>query len=89
MTDIGLLGKATGHEETIHQVTIPGGSHLLPDEIGTLLHHIFSGKDTKSVLVSYGITSPEAESFVIPYISGFAALPSFAMQFVHSRKSPL
>lgn len=75
VTDIGLLGKATGHEETIHQVTIPGGSHLLPDEIGTLLHHIFSGKDTKSVLVSYGITSPEAESFCNTLYQRFCSTP--------------
>ena len=47
----------------------------LPDEIGTLLHHIFSGKDTKSVLVSYGITSPEAESFCNTLYQRFCSTP--------------
>lgn len=75
VTDIGR-GKATGpDEQNIHQVTIPGASHLQPDEIGTLLHLVFSGKDPKSVLVSYGITSPEAESFCVSLFQRFCNTP--------------
>ena len=62
-------------EEDIQQLFIPDSSHLGPDETGTLLHQVFSGKDPRSVLASYDIKSPKAETFCTSLYQQFLNTP--------------
>ena len=75
VTDIRMTGKRSESDEPLHQVVIPGASHLHPDEVGTLLHQIFSGKDPKLILAFYGIEGSAAESFCRSLYEQFRSVP--------------
>lgn len=62
-------------EDNVQKVLIPGSAHLNSDEIGILLHQIFSGKDPGSVLASYGIRNPEADAFCASLYKHFLNTP--------------
>jgi len=62
-------------EEEGGLITIPDAGDLHRDEVGTLIHQFFSGKNPKIVLSSYGIESPAALEFCSTLYEHFCNTP--------------
>ncbi|MDR2854991.1 MAG: UvrD-helicase domain-containing protein [Methanomicrobiales archaeon] len=73
---INLLVQREDHAvDERRVVSIPGSDHLQPDQIGTLMHEIFSGVPARIVLQRYGIFSKKAIHTCQGYYERFLSLP--------------
>ena len=69
------LKRESLHASEKYGALVPGAEHLQPDQIGTLIHEIFSGISADVILKRYGIYDEEATEICQEYYLKFRALP--------------